>query len=133
MRVNRETGEIVFDLSGKDVTLKVSWKAISEVQSILGYGIVPLAVRIRTMQFGITELATVIHQGILAADPPVKPEYGAVAERVFSAGLLSPEVTGAVAMFCELALTGGKSVDPEEKGGASGSRSAGERTEKSPS
>lgn len=106
--INAETGEIAFEIKGRKVLLKATWKAISDIQQQLGYGMVPLARRLASREFGLTELTTILYHGVLAANPPVRPTFDDVAKLVFEGGLLAEDTIKAVTKFCELALTGGR-------------------------
>ncbi|MGB4107773.1 MAG: hypothetical protein WBK55_08265 [Alphaproteobacteria bacterium] len=118
VNVNTETLEISFELNGRAAVIKPTWRAISDIQNDLGYGMVPLAVRIQSKNFGLHELTTIILRGIIATRPQIKPKYEEIAEEVFKAGILSPVIIEATTKFCELALSGGKKAEGKLPAGA---------------
>lgn len=114
VKIDGVRGEVIFPLNGRDTKLRVSWKAVADIQTALGYGIVPLAVRISGHNYGVIEVAQIVYHGILAAETTPTPTFEKVCEEVFKAGILSVEIVRAITAFCELALNGGKAPAPGE-------------------
>lgn len=121
VKINNDRGEIIFPLNGREWTLRVTWRAIVDVQVALGYGLVPLACRLSGRNFGIVEVSQVIYHGLLASETKPEPSFEKVCEEVFKAGILAPEIVETITAFCNMALNGGR-YDQGENQAAGGSQ-----------
>lgn len=112
-RLNKENGTVEFDLGSVPCVLKATWKAIAGIEHDLGFGMVALARRVLSREFGLQDLAVVVFHGLKESGTASGITLEKVSEQIFKAGLLNPELLGAVTLFCEFALSGGEEPKKE--------------------
>lgn len=91
---NKERGEVLVTLANRDYVLRPTFEALAHVESRLGTGIVALLRSISAGQFGVREVAAVIHAGI-EAGPDKGASHVEVGRLVVDAGVMAllPMVT----------------------------------------
>lgn len=112
--VNKTEGTVTFPLGHVECVLKVTWRAVADIENDLGYGMVALSRRVVTSNFGLKDLSIVILHGLKASGTEGNPTLDKVSEMVMKSGLLNSNTIKAVSEFCDFALTGGEEPKKEE-------------------
>lgn len=122
---NPYRGEVAVMLGGVDYVLRPSFKAMVDIETLTGSGLVPLTRKFLAREYGAGEVAAVLVAGINASResgrPPVKVQD--IGPLIFDAGLIA--VAGPVLEFLTGCLSGGKGPgEPEAEEGQTASPSA---------
>ena len=98
---NDERGEITVTLGGVEYTLRPTFEALAEMESQSGIGVLPLARRFMTQDWGVRDLAAVLAPAITAGGGKIPDNLG---QLIIAAGPL--RVAATVARFLSDALVG---------------------------
>ncbi len=115
---NPYRGEVTFTIDGEDYTVRPTFQIIAEIESQYG-GIMPLAKRIASGDFTITEIVGVILIALKGQKGAPKPQE--LQELIFEEGATNFLVP--ISTFLANALTSGNAAP--KAGGNSGGKAAG--------
>lgn len=104
---NRVRGEVAIRLAGRDYTLRPTFRALCEIETRTGQGLVALARRTAAGDIGFTETAAIVTAGLKAAGEPA--EFDQAGRLILETGLAN--CVPAVTAFLAAALGGGTTED----------------------
>lgn len=107
--INRERGEVAITLGGVEYCLRPTFQALAEIESRAGVGLMKLANRFGTADFGIKDLIAVLEPAIEAGGVKPPADLGAL---IAEAGIAN--VVGPIGDFLAHALGGVALVSPRQ-------------------
>ncbi len=106
---NKYRGDVEFKAGDRTFVLRPTWEAIAEIEALLDEGFFTTAHRIQALaQFGLRDLAVIIHAGVKAGGSALKFED--VGRLVADYGVVN--AIGPVNEFIQAVMQGPKSPDP---------------------
>lgn len=109
---NKVRGEVEVELGGKRYTLRPSFEAMAEAESILGYGVVKVATRFIRGEHGVREVAAMLYAGMVGSGAR-EMSFNEVGAAVVKAGL--GNLSKPASQFAFEMLKGDEEAEEEKK------------------